>query len=337
MLSLFKNNRPITFLFLVAYFIVLKANVFVVPAEVMIEPTAPFGELVFNFLDTLGINAYPYLQIIALLCIFIQALMLNSIVNRVKLYGEFNFIPSLSYILLTSWFAGFNYLSPTLIAAFPVIFSFGKVLKLIGKENFSSDLFDASFWIAIASLFWFPAIQFLFWLFLSVGMLKTFNIKTWLAGFSGFVIPYFLTATYFFWNGLLTDFVEIHILSFINQYTILIEVDNIFWIRLIVLLIVSLWFIWLLSKELPVQVMHLRIAMGVVFTMLMFSVFTIVLQPIIRLQHFFLLIIPLSLIYSYQFSLKRKYELGEWIHLSLFILLLITQYINFVEIKNPFT
>lgn len=337
MLSLFRNNRIPAFLLLVGYTIALKLHVFFIPIEINFSSNAPFAELFFLAFEKIVAGNLFFVRLIAIACIFIQALMINSIVNKHKLFGELNFIPSLSFVLLTSWFPEFNFLTPTLLAMFPIIIAFGKLIQLYHSENYDSLLFDAAFLIAFASLLWLPSVQFLFWLFITLGVTKPFNLRIWIVGFLGFLVPYFLAATYFFWNGQLTDFIEFHVLSFINNYSLNIEVSQMLWLKTGILLTVACFYLIILLQEIPILVLQLRKVMGMVVTMLLFSLLTLVLQPSIMLIHFVILVFPLSLVFSYHFSQSKRSNISEWIHLSLFIMVLIMQYINFVKIKNPFT
>ena len=102
MLRLFKNNSPFTVIILFIFALLVKFRVLLHP----IEPVQVRGHIIYNalvegmfFVFRHGGFAYGMLAIVIL---FIQALYLNSIAARHKLFPRPTYIPAFVFLLLTS-------------------------------------------------------------------------------------------------------------------------------------------------------------------------------------------------------------------------------------------
>ena len=84
---------------------------------------------------------------------------------------------------------------------------FSKILSLYKSNNPLPPIFDAGLLnIALASLFYFPALVFMLFLLLGLFVLRPFKWREWVVSFMGLVAPYFLISLYYFWNNQLLFF-----------------------------------------------------------------------------------------------------------------------------------
>ncbi|WP_067146678.1 DUF6427 family protein [Pseudotamlana agarivorans] len=164
--SFFNKSRPINFI--IVFFITLLA--FAIP-----RLNLQFKALEYVFIIK---------QVGMLLTIYASILLLNFIVIKNSLTESNHF-----EILLFSLFLLF--LTPTtehanvIYANFFVLLSLRRIISLRSQKEVKKKLFDAAFWIAIATLFYFWSILFFALILLSLALYTDNNFRHWVIPFLG--------------------------------------------------------------------------------------------------------------------------------------------------------
>lgn len=175
--SIFSKSKPINFI--VVFFISLLAFVIVnykLSSENLVLTTIVEKLLIFG------------------VCYF-SILTLNFIVGKNNLTQKSNYeiiLYSLFLLLLPE-----SLLSDRIIISnFFILLALRRILSLRSQINLKKKLFDASFWVTIAALFYFWAILF-FILIYAVLLLFTDNkIKNWIVPFAGLVTVLLVVVSY---------------------------------------------------------------------------------------------------------------------------------------------
>jgi len=176
------------------------------------------NHLVFSLLQE-----YPLVQsIIAILLVFFQASFINYIVNNNRIARVPNLLPGLVYILFVSIIPAFQILSPILIATTFLLTSIHNCFKCSQKHSTSGKIFNTSFFISIASLFYFPFIIFVIAAFLSLLTIRSFKLKERLQFLLGALIPFLLFGTYFNWYSALYQYLP----GYMASNTVLPDIAN---------------------------------------------------------------------------------------------------------------
>src|SRR5690349_10317420 len=90
---------------------------FLYPKEIRATPQDGKLYEVFLFLfNTPGKSNGLYLSVIAFALLYVQALLINYLVNEQRMTNRQTFLPAMSYLLITSLIPQWNYLSSTLVA-----------------------------------------------------------------------------------------------------------------------------------------------------------------------------------------------------------------------------
>lgn len=140
-------------------------------------------------------------QIIAGTLIFVSSLLLNVLFNRNEFFDRNTFLPVILYIIASSFFPHFYYLSGFGIAAFLLCLSFWSFFQLHQNEDARRIVFNASvLWSFGASFFpllyfMLPFIYFIMWVFRSFKFRESFII------FLGIIIPLIYVAAYHYIKG----------------------------------------------------------------------------------------------------------------------------------------
>ena len=123
-------------------------------------------------------------QGVLLFIIFGSILLLNFIVNKNSLTNKSNYetlLFSLFLLVITQTTSNSN----VLLSNFFVLLGLRRIVSLRSSKNIKKKLFDAAFWIAIATLFYFWSILFFALIIASLFLYTDNNIRHWIIPFLG--------------------------------------------------------------------------------------------------------------------------------------------------------
>jgi len=146
----------------------------------------PAGEWIITFNHNFRVLA----SLIALFLIILNGYLLIQL-NTVHIFIPYRTqLPLMFYSLLTVCFTQFNWLTPALVASTFIILVFFRVFSAYKKDGISINFLDAGILIAVASLFYFPAIFLFVCLLVTLLLIRPFLWREWVFAFLGLIIPY---------------------------------------------------------------------------------------------------------------------------------------------------
>jgi hypothetical protein len=197
-LHLFRNKSPYTVLILLILTLVLKFQVLVNPqAPKSIEGYFVFDAVLWLLDFVLRGKAFAY-TFLAILMIFTQALYLNFITTRHRLYARPTYFPALVYILFTSVHPAFNYFSVPLLVNWCMLMGMDVFLGFNHSVNPRKNLFNAGLAIAMAGLLYFAGVGYLAVFLAALALLRPFNAGEWIVGAMGYLTPIYFSACILF-------------------------------------------------------------------------------------------------------------------------------------------
>ncbi|MBL0310111.1 MAG: hypothetical protein IPP77_10655 [Bacteroidetes bacterium] len=329
MLSIFKSNNPLVVLLYFIYLVIFRLY-FVSHSpntESVFLHQEPLSSGLFGLLLRIPI---PYLTLSvllsALLC-FIQAIWVNDIVNSNKILSKRNYLPGAIFIVFSSFLPQFLLLDPAAVSFTFLIAATGKIFSIVRKEKANGDIFDIGFLIAIASLFYFPSILFLLFGYIGLATVRAFSYREWTILFLGFIAPFFLVFTFYFWIDdlpiLLSLLENNHSINWLNGF----HFTQMEWALLGVLGFISMVSYVMLPAAIYSSVIQTRkfALLLLVFTVL--SLVSFLLLQYASLTHILWLSLPLAIIISMLIMQVKRVWIYEVIHLILILLVLAGQYL----------
>lgn len=328
MIRFFNVNNPSVIIFLFLYVLLLNAVMFFHPESFsVVNAQAPFSALFYQITGGLFGNNHYVLAIISIVLVFVQSLMINTLVNNVKLFSTGTYVPAIIYALLASLFREFLFPTPVLLATIFVILAIGKAVKLYKQHHCTGQIFDMGFLLGIASLFYMPFLLLILLLFISLLVMRSFNWREWVAGLLGFLSIYFLTATLYFLTDDLNHFVQQHFLS-AGAVPVVFQARTGFYVVAgvsgVIVAIASLTFLMSFLKN-TIHIRKFLTLMG--WTALLLGL-SAMLGNGFSLNHFVALSVPLSIIVSYLFLSIRRAQIANVLHLVWLAVVLFFQYRN---------
>lgn len=192
MIGIFRQKTPTNVLVLLVYALVLKFPLFLHPVAPTLHPEDNYlYRLILRGLDSVfGHSAIVY-SILTFIILYIQAILFNRICNYDKLLPKPNFLPGMSYILITSLLPDWGHFSAPLLINSIMIWVFYRMIELYNSHRPLSSIFGIGIWTGIVSLLYIPAMAFLLLVLFGLITMRPFRIKEWLVGLLGFTFPYY--------------------------------------------------------------------------------------------------------------------------------------------------
>ena len=197
MLRLFQNYSPFTVLLLIIAAFVMKFQVLSHPQLPVALPDHILFASILKFLNPVFRGAFGY-TLFAVFILFTQALYLNYITVKYRLFNRNTYLPAFTYLLLTSIYPAFNYFSEPLLINWLLLISLSLMLSFSQTTQPRKQIFNAGFAICLPVLFQFPTIGFIILLVLALLLLRSFSLGEWIVAGMGYLTPiYFFVCILF--------------------------------------------------------------------------------------------------------------------------------------------
>jgi len=202
--GIFRANNPLNTFLLFMYGLLLKLVWFIHPQVPQIHSSAGF--LFNNILSVIkpACDLYPVTySVITYFLLYTQALSFNQIILNRRLMQKPNYLPAMSYLLITSFFSEWNILSGTLVINSLLIWVWAKLSSLYNNKQAKGTLFNLGILVGLCSFFYFPSLAFLVLVFFGLLITRPPRIAEWLVTILGVITPwYFLFSWLFLTNRL---------------------------------------------------------------------------------------------------------------------------------------
>lgn len=272
--SFFKKSEPITFIAI--FLITLLAFII---SKIQLKMNA----------ITVGFIAK---QILYLFIIYATIFLLNFIVIKNSLTKKSNFemlFFSLFLLMVTQSLSQPN----VILSNFFVLLGFRRIMSLSTQKNSQKKLFDAAFWITIASLFYFWAILFMA-LIVAALIFNNSSFKNWIIPFFGFftVIILCVTGSIIFYDS----FFEFLNTSIERSYDFSIYNAVKYIIAITLLLSFGVWSSFLYLNSIKKKKKAIKASFKIIVIALIIAFLIILQAPVKNGSEFLFLFAPLAMI-----------------------------------------
>ena len=197
MVGIFKANNPFNIFLLFIYGLLLKLTWFIHPHIPIVQKTDGF--LFREILEKLSKTGAQYPLVypsITYLLLFTQALTFNKLINSEKMMQRANYLPAMSYLLITSLFNEWNVLTAPLVINTLLIWVWARMSTLYSNPNPKSTLFNIGMMIGVSTFFYFPSLAFVLLIIFALIVSRPFIIAEWIISFLGIICPYYFVFSY---------------------------------------------------------------------------------------------------------------------------------------------
>ncbi|MGI8584239.1 MAG: DUF6427 family protein [Chitinophagaceae bacterium] len=207
MVGIFKANNPFNTFLLFIYGLILKVAWFIHPQKPLVQKTDGFlFREILSKLESIGSQNPMIYPAITYILIFTQAIVFNRLINDQKMMQRVNYLPAMSYLLITSMFSEWNLLTAPLVINTLLIWIWAKMNTLYNNENPKSTLLNIGMIIGICTFLYFPSLAFVLLIVLALIFSRPFKLEEWVISGLGILVPYYFLFSYLFLTDKLYGF-----------------------------------------------------------------------------------------------------------------------------------
>ena len=190
MIALFKQKSSSNVITLLVYALVLKFPLFLHAQLPIQQPEDHYlYKALVSFLNY-GLGFGPYIfTFLAFGLLVGQALLFNMVCNLQKMYSRSNFLPAMSFLLITSLMPGWNVCSAPLLVNSLLLWVFYNMLLLYDKGNPVGVIYNIGLMMGLISLMYKPALLILPLLWMALTIMRPFYLREWVVGLLGLATP----------------------------------------------------------------------------------------------------------------------------------------------------
>ncbi len=305
MAGIFKANNPFNTFLLFVYGLILKFCWFRNPIEPGINKfDGLLYKAAFPYIHSLWAWSPFFFLTIVYLFIFTQAVIFNRLLSTQRLFQKANYLPGMSYLLISSFVPEWNQFSSVLIVNTLMIWSYSKMNKLYNNQDPKENLFNLGMIISFCSFLYVPSVLFLLLLFFSLAITRTFRIREWTVCILGLITPYyFLLISIFLHDNNIKRF-KFPILypRLVNFHISLIQI--VFYSFVVLIALIGVFFI---NNNLKKQVVHVRKSWAIILVYLFIAAIIGVFYSNNEKTYLYLVLVPFSTyIAAYYFYLRSR-------------------------------
>jgi len=201
---LFRDRSDINLVFLVLLSLALHFHVWLHPPLVIAnESDGLLAYLLLHFIQPL-----PSMALIVLfqLIILSQAIRLNILLSKFKMFQQISYLPAFTYIILTGLFPYWDVISSGLVANSLVIWILVKLLRLYDQNQPKTLEFNIGLIVGISILLYEPIAILIPVVLFALIIIRPFKISEWMVLIMGILLPFYFIFTYVFLSGNLSDY-----------------------------------------------------------------------------------------------------------------------------------
>lgn len=303
----FRSNNPSAIIFIPLLCIIFWLEQFIRPAPLSYEGAMPVYLFAAKSLE----NQFFLSNLISILLISGGGLLLNFIVYRHEVFTKVTYMPAFLYVILCSSLPTQTMLNPILAANLLLMLSLHFILDTYKKERANSGIFDAGFFISLASLIYFPSIVVFPLIWFSLIILRPFLWKEWVVSFLGLVVPYWFVFVLYFWRDNLDFFWNEIFLDQFHLFPPEIRSRSFSYLYIGMIILIALFSFTRFINSFASNTIKARKTLYVFIWFFIFAGLSLSLAPTINVKHLLILAIPGAVYFSNFFLSSRLSWLTE--------------------------
>lgn len=325
MTGIFRANNPLNTFLLFVYGLLLKMGWFIHP---QIPEVRKVDGFLFNDLLAFikpGLDSYPLsYSIITYLLLFSQAISFNQFIISRRLMQKPNYLPAMSYLLITSFFVEWNMLSAPLVINTFLIWVWAKMSSLYNNPHVKSTLFNISLAIGICSFLYFPSLAFTLLVVFALLITRPFRIAEWLIAFMGILTIWYFLFTWLFLTNRLYGF---HLPGFHISYP-LFNQNNIEYAGMILILLTLLIGGWFVQSHSGKQVVQVRKSWSLMWLYLVVALLILFINSSSNFEYWMLATVPAAAFVACTFYYVRLKWIAVVLHWMMVAFVIYMQFLK---------
>jgi hypothetical protein len=299
---LFRDRSDINLLFLALISIALHYHIWIHPPLVVAnESDGLIAYLLVHYVK----GCSPFiLTLLFQIIILSQAIRLNVLMSKLKMFNQVSYLPGFTYIILTALFPYWDVISAGLVANSLVIWILVKLLRLYDQNQPKSLEFNIGLILGISILLYEPIAILIPVVLFALTIIRPFKLTEWLVLLMGVILPFYFIFTYVFLTSSAQDFR--HFLPRLDWKNPLVRPETTVIISLIAIGVQLFLGIYYWQEQQSRFIIQVRKYWGVLLLVLLLTLF----QPIIfsaqALYASAIVLSPMACFISFAYSVPKR-------------------------------
>jgi hypothetical protein len=266
--------------------------------------------------------------IVTSVLLIFQAILLNQVLENNRLIPLNQLLPAPIYVLMMSSSVVLLQPNAMIIVNLILILLLHTIYGMYGNHEPYRQAFDAGLLTGLASLFYFPAILFITFVWMCFLVYQNFRLRSIIITIAGLITPYLFAGFYFFWNDrLIAEFTDFY-RSFSIHFPLQFNMD------VYVYVIWSLFALLLFSginemiRRITANTIEVRRKFRILIIFFLVSLLTVPFSGPDLKFHLMLTLIPLASLLSAYLSQTKKLWFPELVIAVILIVIFVGKMIN---------
>ncbi len=323
MLRLFRSNQILFSGLLIFYLGIVRLSAFIRP----LPDSDSTGGLLGTWIEQLSFSNSWIEPALAIIVLFVLAILTIAFAFGNRLLSPSNLFPGLFIALIGSAIPPFLDLHAFQLANIFLLLTLGQLVNTFRRNKVAEPLFNAGFFLALASLF---APEYLSFALLGIVALITLRqgkLQEMLIFLIGILVPHFLIGVGHFWYDALPTYLHAQWVG-VFAFPTLPVLDRLGYIQLGLMLFLVLSTLIGYSGTQIKTTIDVRKRVDLLYWMLFIGGLTVLVGGRLELAFFQILVLPLSIITAMRFT-KASPRVAEALHLIFLAVVLLLQYVSY--------
>lgn len=258
------------------------------------------------------------------ICFIVFLIVANFIIKRNNLTLD-NLYGLLLIVLLLGTFKETMFTNKIIFSNLLLLLSYRKIYSIKSDVNTAKKLFDAGFWIGIATLIYAHSILYVLLIIIAIIIYQKVNFKNLIIPFIGLITPLFLVFTYSFYFDKTADFYNLFTLNINFDFTAYNKLSLLLPISF--LITITLWSLVVVSPKIVLISNNLRMSWSALLNQLLISAIIVFLAPVKNGSEIFFLLFPCAVIIA---NFLQKSQSSNFKNLILYLFFAISISVYFL-------
>ncbi len=322
-LQLFKSSQPLIAAFVALYALLMSAHLFIVPQTgVEALPMGILSQWIYQYI----IPGTLLAKVVGVVLLFIQALLVNYVVNRFKMLPHRNWLPAVTYLLVMGFLQTSVGLTPVVMANTFLLIAIIELFKIYRSHKCADYIFNVGFWLAIGSLFYFSMSVFVIWGIIGLFLLRSSGLNDLLILLIGFFVPYLLLGTAYYWTDVLPQFWQYQFADNFSVTDWLVRKDLQLYLKPTITILGILFFVVLFGKVFARISTQAQKNYTLIYWTLVIGGLALMIQKDLNADHLAIVGVPLGILLATIWEKTKNTMTVELTHLVLLIGVLVYQF-----------
>ena len=324
MIGTFKANIPYNNFFLFLYALVIRVPSLLYSAVPhSVDGDGVIYTALLNWLKTGNESIYWY-PVISLVLVYIQALSINRIVNRQRLFPKSHYLTGMSYLLITALFPDWYVLSAAMLVNTLMIWVWSKLMGLGNDMRPKSTLFNLGFILSATTFFYNPTFAFFILIIMGLSISRPFKAAEWVIVCIGLATPFYFYLSWLYLTDRWAAFQWPRFGFYLKHF----QDSNWVYSGLALAVFTTCLGIYFVQSNMRRQVVQTRKSWHILYLYLVTAMLIPFLTAVTGFGHRILVAVPLSVFISAAFFYPEKKFFPQLIHWALFLVALLTGLYN---------